>query len=654
MNCPLLFADAETEMNITILAIIVLVLLVSYSNCYYALLQQDFNCSVNDKWLIINYSHILKQSHYLLVLVEQYPYDELIFSYIQLLMQHINKDISIPVTIYEMQNCNQEYLLAKSDIIMVIATSKKTLMELFQAANTCFPEWDNRSHFIIMILHNLPIGEEDKENDLALSISEELWVTYKALNFLIVTRNLKLSCMIRTTDVQRVNLWLYNPFELKQESSLRGNIHRFGCGQNVWYEYAVKRFVNLHGYPLHISIFSQYPTAISRCKSNNNCSMYRGMDGIMLSSLEQHLNVSTVYHSPLPTDLYGSVLPNSSIVGSLGDVVSGKTNISFNSRFIKYYGTDDIEFSVPITTDKMCFLIPKAKLIPKWKSMLMCFGPITWCTLLLSYIASSACFCLFQMLHRPGSTSSGSPILNTFQVFILSPVNHPPKLMTERLLFSICLFSSLILMNAFQGLLLSSVTSPIYQPDINTIDELFDADIPILSKSFQTRDLFINAGHKISNKFVLFTRDTDDFFSFLIKSHSAVTERESTIVFLVTKYVLADGTQLLHKVSECPIFYHLAYIFPKGSPFLPRFDYFLKQVIESGLRDKWYWDDIDIKTKLSYKKNQQKQNKHKSFTLSDLQLPFYVLGIGLTLSLMAFISELIKGRLVPHHFKNIN
>ncbi|KAJ9586650.1 hypothetical protein L9F63_019752 [Diploptera punctata] len=430
---------------------------------------------------------------------------------------------------------------------------------------------------------------------------------------------------------------MYNPFEFQENNTARGKIHRFKNDKDIWRTYHKKIFKNFHGYPLYISIFSQYPTAIAV-----NDLTYKGMDGTVLSTLTRYLNITTIFHSPLDSDQYGSVLANGSIVGSLGDVVYGTTNVSLNSRYIKSYDTDDIEFSVPITTDRICFIIPKAKLISKWKNMLICFAPITWLMLLLAYLACSMCFYFLHKVNFPNSTAGDLRVFSTFQVFILSPVNRPPTHMIERFLFALCLFSSLILMNSFQGLLVSNVTSPNYGHDIDTIDELYYSKIPILSKSFQTRSLFINAGHKISNNFVQYKGDPNSITEYLLRTNAAMTERESTIKFLVSKYVSADGTQLLHKVKECTIFYHLAYIFPKGSPYLPRFNYFLKQVIESGLKDKWYWEDVDVKTKLFYRKSKIKQDKNKPFSLSDLQLALYVQFFGLLISFIVFIGEIVK------------
>jgi hypothetical protein len=125
----------------------------------------------------------------------------------------------------------------------------------------------------------------------------------------------------------------------------------------------------------------------------------------------------------------------------------------------------------------------------------------------------------------------------------------------------------------------------------------------------------------------------------VLKSAAAITERESSIRFLVTKYVSPDGTLLMHMVEECPAYYYLAYILPKGSPYLQEFNSFLRKVMESGLTQKWYWDSIDIKTRLSYRKSHPEPKTLKLFSVSDLQLAFYILATGLLLSSFIFVVE---------------
>jgi hypothetical protein len=142
----------------------------------------------------------------------------------------------------------------------------------------------------------------------------------------------------------------------------------------------------------------------------------------------------------------------------------------------------------------------------------------------------------------------------------------------------------------------------------------------------------------------VFEGTREEMIQHVLKSDAAITERESSVRFLVTKYILPDGTKLMHMIEECPAYYYLAYILPKHTPYLQVFNSFFRKVIESGLTEKWNWDSTDIKTKLSYTKSQLKQKTLKLFSLSDLQLAFYILATGMLLSSLMFGAEISLGK----------
>lgn len=429
---------------------------------------------------------------------------------------------------------------------------------------------------------------------------------------------------------------MYNPFEMNANNS-RGNIYKFEYGHDLSTAYTHKRLRNVHGYPLQVSIFEQYPTAIPM-NNVNNSTTYEGMDGHILYNVAQYFNFMFKIHNNYGNKPYGSVLQNGSVVGSLADVVYGKTEISFNSRFIMWYGVDDIDFSIPVASDKLCIIAPKAKRIPKWKNMFVSYKTEVWLSFLMVYVVCAMCFYFLHKYKLQKHSTGCLPTLNMFQIFVLSPVHRPPQILVQRLLFASCLLFNLVLMNTFQGLLVTNITTPNYGTDIHTMDQLHESNLQILTGSFSIMDMLKN-GDVISRKFKVFEGTRHEMIQQVLKSVAAITERESSIRFLVTKYLSPDGTLLMHMVEECPAYYYLAYILPKGNPYLQEFNSFLQKVMESGLTQKWYWDSTDIKTRLSYRKSHPKPKTLKLFSVSDLQLAFYILITGLLLSSFIFVVE---------------
>lgn len=602
----------------------------------------DCKSALPGNWLLMHYFKSLKQSYQLLVLSETTKHNKLMSEYMTVLLQQIYTQEIIPVTkLTNMTDkCSQGISISNRNLVLLLSTNEEALA-LFQNAKICITQRNATTHFIIMLLHTFLHEDQTAGKALALSIFEYLWIKERLLNVLIMTIDSHFNCENNENN-NPITVWMYNPFELNANNS-RGNIYNFQHGHAHFNEHTDKRLRNVHGYLLHVSMFPQYPTAIPVSNVKTNCTIYEGMDGHILSTMAQHFNFTFKIHSSYGNNPYGLVLQNGSILGSLADVVYGRTEISFNSRFIMWYGTHNIDFSIPVTSDKLCIIAPKAKRIPKWKNMLMCYKPEVWLSLFLVYCACVVCFYFLKKSHLQNKSIGCLPAFETFQVFVLSPVRHPPRILKQQLLFTSCLLFSLIMMNTFQGLLVTNITSPNYGTDIHTLEQLDNSNLQILTGSSSTRDILKNGGYVVSRKFKVFEGTREEMIQHVLKSEVAITERESSVRFLVTKYILPDGTKLMHMVEECPAYYYLAYILPKRTPYLQVFNSFFHKVIESGLTEKWNWDSTDIKTKLSYTKSQLKQKTLKLFSLSDLQLAFYILATGMLFSALVFGAELSLG-----------
>lgn len=85
------------------------------------------------------------------------------------------------------------------------------------------------------------------------------------------------------------------------------------------------------------------------------------------------------------------------MLGTIGEVLSGRTSISFIGHFINDYGTDEIEYIFPYFFDKLCIVAPKAPRIPEWMAIFQCYDITVWLSLLSM---NSFCGWFWFMLRR--------------------------------------------------------------------------------------------------------------------------------------------------------------------------------------------------------------------------------------------------------------
>lgn len=165
-------------------------------------------------------------------------------------------------------------------------------------------------------------------------------------------------------------------------------------------DWIMRKEWSLNGFPFAVTIFSRYPTMIFRralpqtflkthyARETSYSNGFGGFDGLVMGNLAKALNFQLQIIKRSPQDTYGSVLPNNTFTGTLGDVLYGEAEVSFNARFLLDYGTAQIEFMFPVLGDKMCIIAPSAQKIPQWTAIFKCFSVNVWIT-----FATITCLC---------------------------------------------------------------------------------------------------------------------------------------------------------------------------------------------------------------------------------------------------------------------
>lgn len=400
---------------------------------------------------------------------------------------------------------------------------------------------------------------------------------------------------------------------------------------------------NLWAYPLKVSMFHRMPTA-SKYLPNNLPNLwvykesqqvgYGGLEGFMLTEVAKYLNFTPLVSEPPDGKRYGSISRNGSITGSLGRVIRRNVSIAMNGYFIKDYGTDMIEFTTPFNTDNVCVVVPKAERIPQWLSMFKCFSKDVWCFVGGTLIILTFLWLLIVKLDE------GSPVAAFLDVFLIL-VSAPLKIYfgkQHRIFLVSCLIFNLVITNIFQGTLVIYSTVS-YFPDIDNLEDLDNSGLKVLT----TLNIFDYAESEVLNKFkrkILYYGGSN-INRTAYKRDVSVIERKQDAKFLINTIFLGqDGRPLLHITKFCPITYSVSFIVPKGCPFLDTFNRVIVRFVEGGFTKKWY-NDMTYTIALEKRMSTGREVKQKSFSLEDMKVLFYMWAIGLLLSTVAFLTELL-------------
>ncbi|ETN60805.1 hypothetical protein AND_007556 [Anopheles darlingi] len=342
--------------------------------------------------------------------------------------------------------------------------------------------------------------------------------------------------------------------------------------------------------------------------SNGSC----GLDGMLLGSMAVALNFTAETMDATDNQEYGYRLVNDTFVGSLGDLLYHRSDVSFNVRFLKYYDTHDIDFLKPIYSDQLCILSPKSLEIPEWLAIFLCFHPFVWAVFVTIGFVGGYLWCglrrwalrkvrLYRMRLQKGDLVPASTLtIELWMVLLGASSIHLPGTLTT----------------AF-----STVT---YYHDINTLDALDRSGLTIGTSSRSLMDIFGNVtGNPLyqSLKSKLHILNVSARHRAAFERDLCSIERRSDVHLIInTEYKRPNGQPMLHVVEECPRVYSLAHIVRNGWSFAPLFNDAISRFIESGLTRKW---SLDIENALTtHKRIQQTMENPEEETLRKLTYCF--------------------------------
>lgn len=241
----------------------------------------------------------------------------------------------------------------------------------------------------------------------------------------------------------------------------------------------LEKAYSLNGFPLTVSTFERYPTmwknipkyfAETQYARGMKMSGYGGIDGFLLGNIADEMEFTVNIITPDDNYTYGFE-QNGQYTGTLGDVIYGRADFAFNSRFLINYGTTHIEYMSPISGDKVCVIKPATKQTPQWKAIFNCFDIYFWYAFLLITAVSSIIFPMLKyyqekqerrrihdsMLYRDYKNIvveqkfcvKNSIFFSTWQVMI-GMNSMLPFTTVERLLIGSCMLANIIIGGSFE------------------------------------------------------------------------------------------------------------------------------------------------------------------------------------------------------------
>ncbi|KAF7283854.1 hypothetical protein GWI33_022888 [Rhynchophorus ferrugineus] len=447
------------------------------------------------------------------------------------------------------------------------------------------------------------------------------------------------------------DFFIYKPFVVTSKGYGQVQIHH---ASNILNSYSVftNNVINLHKYPMKISIFERYPTAIQTIPFNmrdqhiydkvHDTSGYYGSDGVIISELASYMNFSIDSSMISKFDYYGRIAKNGTALGSLGQVVRREIDLQANARFYTDTGIQSIEYSILFDFDKICVLVPKSAEVPKWVKLYRIFwNPLIVVVMFVFMLCGLINAVLQRNIHR----SFSEVFLEIYSIALglsYSSVLRSNATLSRRIFLASCMLFFIVISTLLTAAMFKSYSTTIFLPEINTLEELDESGLIIKSSLDIFQDCSTKLHRKLSKKIDRRWSNVSALDLAIKTKHYAGFERQHDAELKIhTDFTSADGTPQLHIVPECPSSFYMGYILPRGSPYLPTVNVVLQRFLEGGLILKWYSDfQCGFVIQARIRRERRSRKKFVPFNLEDMQSAFFILVIGYVLSLCVFITEL--------------
>lgn len=451
--------------------------------------------------------------------------------------------------------------------------------------------------------------------------------------------------------IYKRQLWTFNPFARSGNGSFGAlELYRRGMsGDSLKYEL----LRNLHGYPLIVEFFeSGYNIAFYRDRNVTLLQQYLGPDSVSVEVLRDKMNFTAIFQPPDKGDAFGVKLDNGTFTGCLGRMINRKSDLAITGFFIKDYLSPDVEFTSGIYQDELCLISRKASRIPQSLLPLVCFEVDLWVCLFLTMGFAGLFWSLVRQLNRRivNERSVGwleflQIIVDTAMLTISAPLRKFPRINSERaFIASICLIS-LVFVSIFQSSLSTVFIKPIFYKDIMSLKDLAETKLLIYVKyAAMMQDMFPQGSTGVIGELHDQMRQVSTTSSimaqlsvagdFVTVTRRCTTHQDNAYYFSARK---------LHMIPECPRIYNLAYMVRTNSVYLDRVNEILLLLNNGGFHEKWIRDlNYMYAWLIRLKYGSFHEDPFKVLTMGDLQLPFYILGIGFSISAVFFVCEWVK------------
>lgn len=404
---------------------------------------------------------------------------------------------------------------------------------------------------------------------------------------------------------------------------------------------------NFGGQPLRITQFQNFPDAFKATSGE-----FMGWNYKMMRLAAEYWNFTPMLVDSTDGKKHGEYV-NGTYTGGLGDIAYGRSDIAMNGYLLREISVQQkFRYTWPVNQEYVCIGVPRAEQIPKYLTPLTCFTPMNWFIIANTMMTVCCVRCAIAYVGWKFIYYKKVAVVDTILTTLSASINIPLaksqyRYAANRVVLFLYFGSMFIIIASLQAFLVTLLSIPKHYKDINTLEELKDSGLEIrtsslmLVQAFKEDPLLSQLSGQLQWRAA--SLQFKDFnFSFLW-TYPVSKKYLFTGNFFT---VLGNRTYEVHALPDCPLRYYTSYVIPIDFPFTDELNIFIMRVIEGGFIQKWD-DDVLENNRRNKSSGLSKGLRYKellvqnrTFSLEDLEIAFFILIAGLTLSLIVFVGEI--------------
>jgi hypothetical protein len=351
---------------------------------------------------------------------------------------------------------------------------------------------------------------------------------------------------------------------------------------------------------------------------------------------------------------WGWDVGNGTLNGVTGEIARSYSDIGIAGLWPRCHLVKEIECLRPYLIEKIRWYVPCANSYPRWMSLTRVFRLSLWSAFVTSYVFVS--FVMWKLVKITSSISTDAAqnqaysslpkcLLNMWAIILeQSAPNRPPDVAAIRAVFFGWVLYCWAVNTVYQAHLTSFLIDPGIQHQLSSEDEILTSGIEystVTSMTFLYPDLKGTRYRHLNN-----TVEVDLAQARVAEGSLAFLFIKLTVEYNVAlKYKDANGVPSICKLKDDFTSNLIAVHVPKGFLLKPKYDKFLRALMQAGLLNLW-WEHVKYTASLEgARKFGSPPGVYNVLTLKHLQSAFYILLIGYAMSVLMLFIELSH----PHH-----